>query len=511
MLSNSYDGSSSAYFRIAFGGTVSYWAWDYLSDGTVTRRYIEPKFHCTYFPFDFLHPVQSNGMYWVFLAIVALGVLVAAGAFYRLSSLLLAMLFTYVFLLDRTNYQNHYYLICLIAWWLPWMPLHRMVSFDAWRRPAIFSEEIPGWVLFVLRFHIALPYFMGGIAKLTPDWMLGFPMNEMILAKQSLPIIGSLATWDHAGILMAWGGILFDLLIVPLLIFRRTRVFAYVLCVVFHLINSVVFNIHIFPWFMIASTPILFDPSWPRYLVSTGRSSPPTFQIASMSPWSPMRTYALAGYIIFHLVWPLRHYAYPGDASWNERGHYFSWRMMLRGKRVVLGFAIKDKTTNAVSDGNLNRYINPEQHDKLGRDPEMILQFAHFLRAQYLRDTGHDAAVYALVMVSLNGRKPQLMIDPNVDLGGEPLGFHYRPWILAQNEPLRWPPWDIPPDRWREFVPVPGLRFLKDSLPNKRSESANTNDSTLTNNRTCLPGGTSVLTGCAIGLRRGDGKGIATA
>ena len=103
------------------------------------------------------------------------------------------------------------------------------------------------------------------------------------------------------------------------------------------------------------------------------------------------------------------------------------------------------------------------------------------------------------------------MIDPNVDLGGEPLGFHYRPWILAQNEPLRWPPWDIPPDRWREFVPVPGLRFLKDSLPNKRSESANTNDSTLTNNRTCLPGGTSVLTGCAIGLRRGDGKGIATA
>lgn len=150
--------------------------------------------------------------------------------------------------------------------------------------------------------------------------------------------------------------------------------------------------------------------------------------------------------------------------------------MMLRGKRVVLGFAIKDKVTNAVVDGNLSRYIHPEQHDKLGRDPEMILQFSHFLRDEYLRETGHDASVYALVMVSLNGRKPQLMIDPNVDLASEPLGFHSRTWILEQNEPLRWPPWDIPPDRWREFVPVPELQFLKKGLPNKRSESMNSNE-----------------------------------
>ena len=361
------------------------------------------------------------------------------------------------------------------------MPLHRMASFDAVRRPAIFSEEIPGWVLFVLRFHLALPYFIGGISKLTPDWMLGFPMNEMILAKRSLPIIGSLAALEYAGILMAWGGLLFDLLIVPLLIFRRTRIPAYVFCIVFHVINSVVFNIHIFPWFMIAATPILFSPSWPRYLVSTGRSSPPSFPNASMSAWPPVRTYFLAGYVVFHLAWPLRHYAYPGDASWNERGHYFSWRMMLRGKRVVLGFAIKDKITNAVIDGNLNRYINSEQHDKLGRDPEMILQFAHFLRAQYLKDTGHDSAVYALVMVSLNGRKPQLMIDPNVDLAAEPLGFHSRTWILEQNEPLRWPPWDMAPDRWREFVPVPELRFLKNSLPNKSNEAAKSDEPMPTN------------------------------
>ena len=29
---------------------------------------------------------------------------------------------------------------------------------------------------------------------------------------------------------------------------------------------------------------------------------------------------------------PLRHYAYPGNVSWTEEGHQFSWRMMLRDK-----------------------------------------------------------------------------------------------------------------------------------------------------------------------------------
>ncbi len=472
MLTNSYDGSSCAFFRVVFGGALSYWSLDYLTDGTVTRRYIEPKFHCTYFPLDFLHPLPGNGMYWVFIAIVFLGLMVAVGAFYRLSSLLLATLFTYVFLLDRTNYQNHYYLICLIAWWLPWMPLNCMASVDALWRTGIFSDVIPGWVLLVLKFHIALPYFMGGIAKLTPDWMLGFPMNEMIFSKQSLPIVGPLAAWEHAGILLAWVGLFFDLLIVPLLIFRRTRILAYALCVVFHVTNSVVFNIHIFPWFMIATTPIFFDPSWPRYLLSTGRSSLPASTLVSKFSWSPVRTYLLTAYLVFHLLWPLRHHAYPGDASWNERGHYFSWRMMLRGKRVVLGFAVKDKVTNAVVDGNLHRYINPEQHDKLGRDPEMILQFAHFVGNEYRQTTGHDASVYALVLVSLNGRKPELLIDPNVDLMQEQRGFHSRKWIMPQSEPLRRPPWNLPPEQWRQHVELPELLFLRQSKDDNSQHEA---------------------------------------
>jgi vitamin K-dependent gamma-carboxylase len=462
-LGTCVDASSCIVFRIAFGGTIAYWAWDYLADGTVTRRYVEPKFHSTYAFFDFVKPLPGQGMYWVFLAVLFLGLLVAAGAFYRVTSVLLAALFTYIFLLDRTNYQNHYYLICLVAWWMPFLGLQRMVSVDAWRRPSLLDEGIPRWVLVLLQFHVGLPYFMGGIAKLIPDWLLGFPMNEMIQSLGSMPLIGRFASWEGAGLVIAWAGLLFDLGIVPLLLIRRTRILAYVLCLLFHLTNSVVFNIHIFPWFMMLATTIFFDPTWPRLVLASGQpvvSPTRFFRERPVANW----LIALMGcYMLFHVVWPLRHHLYGGDTSWHEQGHYFSWRMMLRGKRVVMGFAIKDTETKVVMDGNPNRYINADQKDKLGRDPEMILQFAHFLRDEYTKDTGHGCEIYALVLVSLNGRKPQLMIDPNVDLAQESRGLHTKKWILPQNEPLRWPPWSLPPETWREHVQIPELVFLNKS------------------------------------------------
>lgn len=32
------------------------------------------------------------------------------------------------------------------------------------------------------------------------------------------------------------------------------------------------------------------------------------------------------------ILYPLRHHLYPGDVTWNELGHRYSWRMKLRDK-----------------------------------------------------------------------------------------------------------------------------------------------------------------------------------
>ena len=110
------DGASCVFFRVCFGLLTAKWAWDYLAIGRVREFYIEPAFHFTYYGFDWVQPWPGEGMTLHFVGLIILSLMIAAGCFYRTSTLLFAIGFTYVFLLDRTNYQNHYYLIGLIAW-----------------------------------------------------------------------------------------------------------------------------------------------------------------------------------------------------------------------------------------------------------------------------------------------------------------------------------------------------------------------------------------------------------
>jgi len=459
------DTASGAVFRVAFGLVLASWCWDYLTLNRVQQYYIEPKFNFSYYLFDFLRPWPGNGMIFHFLAMLILSVSVTFGFAYRISSLLLAMGFTYVFLLDRSNYQNHYYLITLISWWLPFLPLHRSHSVDAFLFPKRSGDTYPAWVLWVLRFHIGIPYFFGGIAKLNPDWLLCEPIRQMLASKSSMPIVGEMFLSELVIIAFAWGGLFFDLLIVPMLMWRKTRVMAYLGCVAFHLLNAVLFNIHVFPWFMILATTVFFEPDWPRRLlggvplsIAQGEAVPSSF--SAMNLQQKLIASFLAIYVFVHMAVPFRHMLYDGNTSWTERGHHFAWRMMLRGKVVVLGYAVKDRVTQKVTDGNVRRFLNQEQAEKFGKDPELILQFAHFLAEQHKQEIGNYASVYVLVLASLNGRKPQLMIDPNVDLAAEPRGFYRRSWIMPQTEPLRIPPWNVPLDQWRSSVEIPRLDFL---------------------------------------------------
>ena len=447
-------------FRIGFGSLMAWWAWDYLASGRVRAVYVEPRFHFTYYGYDWVQPWPGPGMYLHFVALLLLATAIACGCCYRLSATLFAAGLTYVFLLDATNYQNHYYLILLLSWLLVILPLERAVSFDARWRPAIAGWFAPTWALWLVRFHIALPYVFGGIAKLDADWLAGEPVRQMLAAQSGLPVIGPMLIAEWVVALVVYGGLLFDLGIVPALLWKRTRLIGYLLCVFFHVINSVFFPIHVFPWFMIFATTVFFEPDWPRRILGgQPLESPPPSAVASrLSPqMTRLAAGALAAYCLFHIVWPLRHHVYPGHPSWTEQGHFFSWRMMLRGKTAGVRYYLTDPATGQTWNPDLRPYLNADQAARFTRDPEMILHLAHFLAAEHRRETGRDAEVRALVLTSLNGRKPQLFLDPTVNLASEPRGFHRREWILPLTEPLRRSAWKVPLVEWEQHVELPPL------------------------------------------------------
>ncbi len=68
--------------------------------------------------------------------------------------------------------------------------------------------------------------------------------------------------------------------------------------------------------------------------------------------------------------------------------------------------------------------------------PDMLVQFSHYLEGQ-LRDQGYgDVEIRARTMVSLNGREPQVLVDPEVDLTEIRLGLEPVDWIQPLTNPL---------------------------------------------------------------------------
>ena len=109
--------------------------------------------------------------------------------------------------------------------------------------------------------------------------------------------------------------------------------------------------------------------------------------------------------------------------------------MKLRDKEGLVLLTVRSSdSTWRVDPGD---YLLRHQVTKLVNGPDLILQLARHV-ADDFRQRGHkDIEVYATALASLNGRKPQLLIDPTVDLASQRRTLLPSPWILPLREPLR--------------------------------------------------------------------------
>jgi hypothetical protein len=171
------DIASLVYFRVIFGAIMVWEVWRYFDHGWIRAYWIDPVFHFTYAGFRWLEPWPGD---WMFFHMLALGVLAAfimVGFLYRLSTALFFLGFSYIFLLEKARYLNHFYFIILIAFLLMFLPAHRAFSVDACIWPRIKARMVPAWTLWSLRAQLGIVYFFGGVAKLNADWLRGEPVG----------------------------------------------------------------------------------------------------------------------------------------------------------------------------------------------------------------------------------------------------------------------------------------------------------------------------------------------
>ncbi len=334
-----------------------------------------------------------------------------------------------VYLMQKSSYNNHYYLLALISFLMCFFPANRDYSVDATRNSSIQGNAMHSYIRWGIILQLFLVYTYASIAKLYGDW-LDFGIIEILMKdKADYPIIGSLLqeAWVHKTIAIM--GIVFDALIIPALLWTPTRKMAFIVSIFFHLFNSIVFQIGIFPYLALAFTVFFFEPSTIRNIFFKKKPAFTENQV-QISANKSLLVIGFGLFFLIQLLLPIRHHFIKDDVLWTEEGHRLSWRMMLRSRTGKIQFKVVNKETGRSQMVKLEDHLTKKQMRKIGAYPDFIWQFAQYVKQEYATN-GEKVSIYALnSKVSINGRPYKAFIDPTIDLANVKWDhFGHHEWI----------------------------------------------------------------------------------
>ena len=426
------DNSPLIIFRVIFGFLIACECWGAILTGWVQRVFVETCYNFHFLPFSFLKPLSGNGMYGYFFVMGLLGIAIMLGYRYVLSAVSFSLLWAGVYFMQKSAYNNHYYLLWLLSVLMVFVPAHKDLSIDVKQQKVMQKNSMPNWVLILIIGQLFLVYTYASVAKLYPDWLNTTVPARLMAGKANYPIIGELLqqTWAHY--IITYVGIVFDLLVIPALLWKPTRKVAFVIAVFFHLYNSIVLQIGIFPYLALGFTVFFFPASSIRKWFYPKHKKRISIENKSFkkSSWIAVAVFM---WLLVQLCLPLRHWFIDGDVLWTEEGHRLSWRMMLRSKSGHTTFKIKEagKRKRKV---RLKDYLTDKQIRSMTGKPDMIWQFAQYLKRINLRQ-GKEVEVYVDSWVSVNGGKSHRLIDPHENIANQPwTWWKHNCWILLPSE-----------------------------------------------------------------------------
>lgn len=432
LLFKQIDNSALIVFRIIFGLLIFLESVGAIFTGWITKALIEPKFTFTFIGLEWLQPLPGYGMYVYYAVMGIFGLMVMLGYRYRLAIVSFTLMWIVVYLMQKTYYNNHYYFLILLSLMMIFLPAHKQYSLDVRKNPGLKSDKMPRWCAWIIILQVWIVYTFASVAKLYPDWLDGSVVSEFMSRRVDYPVIGGFLQqeWAHFGII--YFGIIFDLLIVPLLLFKKTRRFAFGISIFFHLFNSIVFQVGIFPYLSLAFTLFFFEPETIARIFLKKKTVYTENEIVIPQNSKLIRTVFIV-YFLIQIGLPLRHWAIPGDVLLTEEGHRMSWRMMLRTKKGEIQYKVLNKKTGALYFINPSDSLTVKQANALATKPDFIWQFAQRIKKN-LQEKGEDVSVFAIGSVSTNNKPYVTLINPDADLASEKWQFFWHnSWLILPN------------------------------------------------------------------------------
>lgn len=409
--------------------------------GWIEDHFVDPIFHFKYYGFFWVKSLGLYGMYAIHFMMFLSAAAVTVGYRYRLSIILLFLTFTYTELIDLTYYLNHYYFVSLVLFLMVFLPMHRAVSLDVRSGRVQFVNRIPAWMVHSLMVIISIVYVYAGLAKINQAWLFeALPLSIWLPAHDDLPIIGPVFRLPIVHYIFAWTGMFYDTFIIFFLLWGKARKWAFASVVIFHVLTGLLFQIGVFPIVMICVVTIFFSAEWHHaVLVKLCRIIDKWHllmlnninELVLETPKQKKQLFKifLTSFFAFQLLFPLRHFLYPGNIFWTEQGYRFSWRVMLMEKSGVATFYVKDGDSGREGQVFNNEFLNAHQEKQMAMQPDMILQYAHFLGEYYQNRGMAKPIVRVESYITLNGSPSKLLLDTELDLMMIEDGFRDKDWL----------------------------------------------------------------------------------
>ncbi|WP_339655729.1 HTTM domain-containing protein [uncultured Maribacter sp.] len=434
LLFEKIDNSALIIFRIFFGILISLECFGAIATGWVKRNLIDPKYNFPFIDFDWLHPLPGSGMYFYFGLMGLLGLCIAFGFKYRMSMITFTLLWTATYLMQKTAYNNHYYLLILISILMCFFPAEKAKSIDTKLNTNLETNSMYSYVKWIIVLQLFIVYAYASIAKIYVDW-LDFSMIEVLMRpRKNYWLIGEILqqSWLHS--IISTAGIFFDLFIVPTLLFKPTRKVAFFISIFFHLFNSIIFQIGIFPYLSIAFSVFFFEPKTIRRIFFKSKEPYNSTNEFVVTNNKNSLVLLMSIYFLAQLLLPIRHYIIEDDVLWTEEGHRMSWRMMLRSRVGKGNFTVVNKNTKQIFEITPNNYLTANQERKVLSYPDFAWQFAQYLKMDF-KNKNMDVAVYLEdSQISINGKPYVPFLDSTTDLAAEPWKpLKHHNWILPSN------------------------------------------------------------------------------
>lgn len=409
--------ASLSLFRVGFG-IICFFESLRLSteiDGNSPNDIVSFEILFKYHFFEWVELLPHQWLVGIIIIMKVTAVFIAVGFLYRLSVLLYLLGYAYFFLVEMSHYNNHYYLLILLLGFLLFVDANRLFSIDAlWKKKS--SSLIPNWQLVLFKFQVVWVYLCAGLVKLNYDWLSGRTMKTAIFSGADFaddPFFQS----QFFVYFYSWTGVIFDVFIGFLLLFRKTRILALLGIVVFHFINSKTLTIGVFPFLMIWITILFFHPNWPVQWLS--RITKREIYQNTKKEEATAKTWIvnmILLFVIIQLFLPARHHLIKGRVDWTGEGVMFAWRMKSAGRSGIddrYNFYLYDKAT--LEEIKVSIRLSNRQKKFLLYKPVLALQIRDHLLEKIDRKK-KDVILEMDVLCSINGSeyKPLFVRNANI-------------------------------------------------------------------------------------------------